>query len=196
MMKFDGGEFMAKKSVYARQADEKMKKTLDHFADELKKVRTGRPSTAIFEDIKVDYYGVPTPINQVANLSVGEERVVIITPWDKKMLEAIEKAINSSNFGFHAINDGNVVRVSFPNPTIEERKKLVKGVKEMLEETKIALRNIRRDDIKKIKEDLNSSVLSEDEAKKMEDEIQEILKENEEEAEKIFQKKEKEIMES
>ncbi len=179
---------MAKKSSYAKEAEEKMKKTIEHFEDELKKVRTGRPTTAIFEDIKVDYYGVPTPINQVATLSVGE--------WDKKMLEPIEKAINASNFGFHAINDGNVVRVSFPNPTIEERRKLVKAVKEMLEETKVALRNIRRDDIKKVKEIKNEGSLSEDEAKKMEDEIQEILKEKEEDAEKIFQRKEKEIMES
>jgi ribosome recycling factor len=187
---------MAKRSSYAKEAEEKMKKTIEHFEDELKKVRTGRPTTAIFEDIKVDYYGVPTPINQVATLSVGEERTVAITPWDKKMLEPIEKAINASNFGFHAINDGNVVRVSFPNPTIEERRKLVKAVKEMLEETKVALRNIRRDDIKKVKEIKNDGSLSEDEAKKMEEEIQEILKEKEEEAEKIFQRKEKEIMES
>lgn len=187
---------MAKKSSYAIEAEEKMKKTLEHFEEELRKIRTGRPSTAIFEDIKVDYYGVPTPINQLATLTIGEERTVIITPWDKKMLEPIEKAINASNFGFHAINDGNVIRVKFPTPTLEERKKLVKVVKGMLEETKVALRNIRRDDIKVVKDQKNNSSLSEDEAKKIEEEIQDTLKQMEEEAEKIYERKEKEIMES
>ncbi|MFY9125601.1 MAG: ribosome recycling factor, partial [Defluviitoga tunisiensis] len=116
---------MARKSVYAKQTEEKMAKVVEHFEEELKKVRTGRPSTAFFEDIKVNYYGTPTPINQIANMSIGEDRTVIISPWDRKMLEAIEKAINSSNFGFNAINDGNVIRVKFPTPTVEDRKKLV-----------------------------------------------------------------------
>jgi len=187
---------MSLNSPYLKEVKSKMEKTISHYEDELKKLRTGRPSPAIFEDIKVDYYGTPTQINQTSNVVVGEDRVISITPWDKGLLEKIEKAINASPLGLHAINDGNAVRVSFPAPTGEDRKKWVKVAKEMMEETKIALRNIRREDIKKVKEDQKNGELPEDTAKKIEDEIQKILKEHEDKADHVFHKKEKEILES
>ncbi|HOO75881.1 MAG: ribosome recycling factor [Thermotogae bacterium] len=184
------------KSTYEKEVTEKMKKTVVHYEEELKKLRTGRPSPAMFEDIRIDYYGTPTPVNQTGSVTVTEDRTVVISPWEKSLLEKIEKAINAANLGIHAINDGSVVRVAFPSPTGEDRKKWVKHAKDMMEETKIALRNIRRDDIKKVKDDQKSSLISEDESKKAEEEITKILKEYEEKSEAVFAKKEKEIMES
>lgn len=187
---------MAKKSSYVTEADNKMDKTVQHYKEELKKLRTGRPSASLFEEMTVDYYGTPTPISQTSTVKVGEDRSVSIQPWDKSLLEKIEKTINSSDLGLHAINDGTVVRVNFPSPTVEDRRKWVRLAKDMMEETKIALRNIRRDDIKKVKELKENGDIPEDEAKKIEEEIQEVLKKHEEKSEEIFQHKEKEIMES
>lgn len=187
---------MSKKSPYVKEAISKMDKTILHFKDELKKLRTGRPTPALFEEIKLDYYGTPTPINQVGNVNVGDDRSVVITPWDKSMLEKIEKAINASNLGLHAMNNGSLVRINFPSPTGEDRKKWVKHAKEMMEDTKVALRNIRRDDVKKVKEEKEDGSIPEDEAFKIEEEIQQVLKDHEKKAEEVFEHKEKEIMES
>jgi len=180
---------MSKKSPYVKDADQKMDKTVVHFKEELKKLRTGRPTPALFEEITVDYYGTPTPINQAANLVVGDDRSVVITPWEKSLLEKIEKSINSSDLGLRANNNGSIVRVNFPSPTVEDRRKWVKHAKDMMEDTKIALRNIRRDDIKKVKEDKENGEIPEDEAFKIEEEIQQVLKDHEKKAEEIFEHK-------
>jgi ribosome recycling factor len=193
---YGGGFIMARKSSYVTEADNKMDKTVQHYKEELRKLRTGRPSASLFEEMVVDYYGAPTPINQTATINVGEDRSVAIQPWDKSLLEKIEKEINKSDLGLHAINDGTVVRVNFPSPTVEDRRKWVKHAKDMMEDTKIALRNIRRDDLKKVKEHKENGDIPEDEAKKIEEEIQEVLKNHEAKAEEIFQHKEKEIMDS
>ncbi|MDN5343568.1 ribosome recycling factor [Oceanotoga sp. DSM 15011] len=184
------------KNAYSKSVTDKMEKSVNHLRDELKKLRTGRPSASLFADMMVDYYGAPTPVSQTSTVTVGEDRSVSITPWDKSLLEKIEKTINSSNLGLHAINDGVVVRVNFPAPTVEDRKKWVKIAKDMLEDTKVSLRNIRRDELKLVKEDKDNGDLPEDDAKKVEDEIQNILKDHEKKVDEIFAKKEKEIMES
>nr|WP_206528187.1 ribosome recycling factor [Marinitoga sp. 38H-ov] len=187
---------MSLKDPILKEAKSKMDKTVKHLEEEYKKLRTGRPSPALFEEIMVDYYGAPTPINQTATLTVGEDRTVVITPWDKSLCSKIEKAINTANLGMMASTDGVVVRVKFPNPTVEDRRKWVKHAKELAEEMKIALRNIRREDIKVIKEKQKNGEIPEDDAKKLEDEIQNILKEHENKIDEVFHKKEKEIMES
>ena len=185
---------MAKKHPVVKDMINKMDKTIKHLDDEYKRFRTGRPSPLLFEEIKVDYYGVPTPINQVASLSV-DGRMVVISPWDKTLCKTIEKAINSSDLGLRASTDGNVVRVNFPSPTTEDRKKWVKKAKEMLEDTKVALRNERREAVKIIKEKQKSGEIPEDDAKKIEEDIQKTLKDYENKAEELFKEKEKEIME-
>jgi ribosome recycling factor len=189
-------DIVSLKDPILKEAKAKMDKTVKHLEEEYKKLRTGRPSPALFEEITVDYYGTPTPINQTATLTVGEDRTVVITPWDKSLCSKIEKAINSENLGMMASTDGIVVRVKFPNPTVEDRKKWVKHAKDLAEEMKIALRNIRREDIKVIKEKQKNGEIPEDDAKKLEDEIQNILKEHEKKIDEVFHKKEKEIMES
>jgi len=187
---------MPAKTAYGKAIQEKLEKTFKHLEEELKGLRTGRPSTAIFENIKVEFYGNPSPINQVGSLNLTEDRTLVITPYDRSMLSKIEKAINASDIGLHAINDGIVIRVAFPTPTGEDRKKWVKKAKEQVEETKIALRNIRRDDLKKIKDDQKNSKITEDESKKAEEDITKVLKEYEDKCDLLFAKKEKEIMES
>ncbi|ABQ47398.1 ribosome recycling factor [Thermotoga petrophila RKU-1] len=178
-----------------KEAKEKMKKTLERIEDELRKMRTGKPSPAILEEIKVDYYGVPTPVNQLATISVSEERTLVIKPWDKSVLSLIEKAINASDLGLNPINDGNVIRLVFPSPTTEQREKWVKKAKEIVEEGKIAIRNIRRDILKKIKEDQKEGKIPEDDAKRLENEIQKLTDEFIENLDKVFEIKKEEIME-
>ncbi|ADA67486.1 ribosome recycling factor [Thermotoga petrophila RKU-10] len=178
-----------------KEAKEKMKRTLEKIEDELRKMRTGKPSPAILEEIKVDYYGVPTPVNQLATISVSEERTLVIKPWDKSVLSLIEKAINASDLGLNPINDGNVIRLVFPSPTTEQREKWVKKAKEIVEEGKIAIRNIRRDILKKIKEDQKEGKIPEDDAKRLENEIQKLTDEFIENLDKVFEIKKEEIME-
>lgn len=178
-----------------KEAKEKMKKTLEKIEDELKKMRTGKPSPAILEEIKVDYYGVPTPVNQLATISVSEERTLVIKPWDRSVLSLIEKAINASDLGLNPVNDGNVIRLVFPTPTTEQREKWVKKAKEIVEEGKIAIRNIRREIIKKIKEDQKEGNIPEDDARRLENEVQKLTDEFIEKLDEVFEIKKKEIME-
>ncbi|AIY88710.1 MULTISPECIES: ribosome recycling factor [Thermotoga] len=178
-----------------KEAKEKMKRTLEKIEDELRKMRTGKPSPAILEEIKVDYYGVPTPVNQLATISVSEERTLVIKPWDKSVLSLIEKAINASDLGLNPINDGNVIRLVFPSPTTEQREKWVKKAKEIVEEGKIAIRNIRREILKKIKEDQKEGLIPEDDAKRLENEIQKLTDEFIEKLDEVFEIKKEEIME-
>ncbi|MBB6061804.1 ribosome recycling factor [Thermosipho japonicus] len=183
------------KDPILKEAELRMKKSVEAIDEELKKLRTGRPSPALLEEIKVDYYGVPTPINQVATINVTEERSLIIKPWEKNLLSAIEKAIQASDLGLNPTNDGNVVRLVFPSPTTEQRQKWVKKTKEIVEHGKIAIRNIRRDVIKELKEMTKNGEISEDDEKRLEKEVQNLTDKYIEELDKLFEKKEKEIME-
>ena len=128
-----------------KDADGKMKKSVAKIEEELKHLRTGRPSPAVLEEIKVDYYGTPTPINQLATITVGNDRSLSIKPWDKSTLKLIERAIMASDLGLNPINDGNSLKLIFPTPTTEQRQKWVKKAKDIVEQGKIAVRNIRRD---------------------------------------------------
>lgn len=183
------------KEPILKEAELRMKKSVEAIEEELKKLRTGRPSPALLEEIKVDYYGVPTPINQVATINVTEERSLIIKPWEKNLLSAIEKAIQASDLGLNPTNDGNVVRLVFPSPTTEQRQKWVKKTKEIVEHGKIAVRNIRRDVIKELKEMTKNGEISEDDEKRLEKEVQNLTDKYIEELDKLFERKEKEIME-
>ncbi|ACJ76057.1 frr ribosome recycling factor [Thermosipho africanus TCF52B] len=183
------------KDPILKEAELRMKKSVEAIDEELKKLRTGRPSPALLEEIKIDYYGVPTPINQVATINVTEERSLIIKPWEKNLLSAIEKAIQASDLGLNPTNDGNVVRLVFPSPTTEQRQKWVKKTKEIVEHGKIAVRNIRRDVIKELKEMTKNGEISEDDEKRLEKEVQNLTDKYIEELDKLFERKEKEIME-
>jgi len=173
---------------------EKMEKTLEHHKSELKAVRTGRASVSLFDNIKVDYYGTPTPLTQVAALN-AEPRMILIQPWEPSMIKPIEKAIQSSNLGLTPSNDGRVIRVPIPPLTEERRKEIVKVVKKMSEEAKIAIRNERRDAIEKLKKMEKDKQISEDDNKKGSEMIQKLTDEYIKKIEETTEKKEKEIME-
>ncbi|ACR80299.1 MULTISPECIES: ribosome recycling factor [Kosmotoga] len=183
------------KNMLLKDAEERMKKSTEKISEEFSHMRTGRPSPAILEEIKVDYYGVPTPINQLATINVSEDRSLIIRPWEKNMLSHIEKAILASNLGLTPINDGNVVRLNFPIPTTEQREKWVKLSKEIAEKGKIAVRNIRRDVLKEAKEMEKNKEMTEDDLRRFEEELQKLTDKYVEEMDKLFEKKKKEIME-
>ncbi|MFN6992092.1 MAG: ribosome recycling factor [Fervidobacterium sp.] len=181
-------------NTYVKTTEEKMKKTVEKISEELKHLRTGRATPAVLEEIKVDYYGVPTPILQIAQVNT-EERQLIVKPWERNLLNAVEKAILASDLGLTPVSDGNVIRINFPSPTTEQRQKWVKKAKEIVEEGKIAVRNIRRDILKDIKDKKKDGEISEDEEKKLEKEIQNLTDKYVAELDKLFEKKEKEIME-
>ena len=173
---------------------EKMEKTLNVFENNLAEVRAGRANPAILNKIKIDYYGVPTPISQVAGISVPEARLIVIQPWDASVLKEIEKAILASDIGINPNNDGKVIRLAFPELNEERRKEIVKDIKKMAEEAKVAVRAIRRDGIDEAKAKQKNSEMTEDELKTAEDEIQKITDKYVEEVEKVLEQKEKEIM--
>ncbi len=173
----------------------RMKKSVDKCEKELIGIRTGRASTALLEEIKVSYYGVATPLKQLATLTVPEPRMVLIQPWDKSVIKDIEKAISSSDLGLNPTNDGNVIRVSFPPLTEERRRQLVKLVRKIAEEYKIAIRNIRREGNEEVKEMEKEKMISEDEAKRALKEIQKITDEFIKLIDELVERKEKEIME-
>ena len=174
--------------------EERMNKTLSVLEENFSEVRAGRANPAILNKISVDYYGVPTPINQVAGISVPEARLIVIQPWDARVLKDIEKAILSSDIGLNPNNDGKVIRLAFPELTEERRKDLVKDIKKIAEESKVAIRAIRRDGIDEAKEMEKESLMTEDELKKAEDQIQKLTDKKIAEIDVILDKKEKEIM--
>ena len=176
-------------------SEEGMKKSLQALQDEFKTMRGSRASQALFEKIRVDYYGQKVPINQVATISIPEARQVIIQPWDRSVLGEIEKAIQKSELSVNPNNDGKVIRINIPPLTEDRRKELVKLTKGMAETTRVAIRNHRRDANEEIKKAQKSSELSEDEAKKATDEIQKLTDRNIEEVNKLLEAKEKEILE-
>ena len=173
---------------------DRMEKSLDAFAQKLSEVRAGRANPAILNKIKIDYYGTPTPINQVAGVSVPEARLIVIQPWDASVLKEIEKAILASDIGINPNNDGKVIRLAFPELNEERRKELVKDVKKMAEEAKVAIRTIRRDGIDEFKTKQKNSEITEDDLRNAETEIQKITDKEIEEVDKILADKETEIM--
>ena len=174
--------------------EERMDKTLSVLEENFSEVRAGRANPAILNKVKVDYYGVPTPINQVAGVSVPEARLIVIQPWDASVLKDIEKAIVAADIGLKPNNDGKVIRLAFPELTEERRKDLVKDIKKMAEESKVSVRAIRRDGIDEAKSLQKESLLTEDEEKKAEEQIQKLTDKKIAEIDAMLEKKEKEIM--
>ena len=154
--------------------EDKMKSAVEHLERELKTVRAGRANPGVLDKVTVDYYGSPTPIQQVASVAVSEARTLTITPWDRTLLRAISKAILASDVGINPIDDGQVIRLVFPAPTEERRKQLTKDVKKQGEDAKTAVRNIRRDAMDKFKAMKKAGELTEDDQKKLEEETQKL----------------------
>ena len=174
--------------------EEKMNKSISVFEEKLAEIRAGRANPAILNKIKVNYYGQPTPINQVAGISVPEARLIEIQPWDLSLLKEIEKEILKADIGINPNNDGKVIRLAFPELNEERRKELVKEIKKMSEEAKVAIRAIRREAIDNFKAMQKNSEITEDELKTAEDNVQKITDKKVEEIEKRYQTKEKELM--
>jgi ribosome recycling factor len=185
---------MSKETVFQKLKDE-MEKAIITLGKSFSRVRTGRASVALLDGIKVDYYGVATPITQVANVSVPESRLILIVPWDVSVIGAIEKAIQKSDLGLTPSNDGKVVRLSIPQLTEERRKEIAKVVKKMAEEGKIKLRNARRDTNEELKNMKKNNQISEDELFTAQEEVQKLTDQYIEKTDKILVAKEKEIME-
>ena len=175
-------------------ATEKMNKTISVMKQEYNSLRAGRANPQALDRILVDYYGSPTPINQMGNISVPEPRMLIIALWDTKMIPAVEKAIQKSDLGINPANDGKVIRLIFPELTEERRKELAKVIRKKAEESKVAVRSIRRDAMEDIKKQKKDNLLTEDDQKKLEEKVQKLTDEKVKEIDTIAQAKEKEIM--
>ncbi|MEE1010815.1 MAG: ribosome recycling factor [Acutalibacteraceae bacterium] len=175
-------------------AEEKMGKTVNVLNSDYAAIRAGRANASVLDKIRVDYYGTPTPINQMAAISVAEARILVIQPWDSSTLAPIEKAIQTSDIGINPQNDGKVIRLTFPQLTEERRKELGKEVKKTAEDSRIAVRSIRRDCIDKVKKMEKSSEITEDDLKVAEKKLQDITDKYIKEIDKLAEAKEKEIM--
>lgn len=178
-----------------QDAEERMNKALGALRSDFSTIRTGKANPSILEKVVVDYYGTPTPISQMANISVPEARMLMIQPWDRTVIASIEKAILKSDLGLNPNNDGTAIRLVLPQLTQETRKDLVKKVKKKAEEAKVGIRNIRRDCNDELKAIEKSKEISEDECKKAQDEMQKITDKFVADIEKVLENKEKEIME-
>jgi ribosome recycling factor len=176
------------------EIEERMNKTINVFVDNLSEIRAGRANPNILSKIMVEYYGTPTPINQMAGVSVPEPRMILIQPWDMSVLKEIEKAIQKADIGINPNNDGKVIRLTFPELTEERRKEIVKDIKKMTEEAKIAIRSIRRDGIDMAKAAQKNGEITEDDLTGAENKIQKMTDTKIEEIDKISADKEKEIM--
>ena len=176
------------------EIEEKMKKAVSVLEEQLSSIRAGRANPKILEKVLVEYYGVPTPINQVANIMVPEARMIAIQPWDASILKEIEKAIQKSDIGINPTNDGKVIRLVFPELTEERRKELVKEIKKLSEDSKIALRNVRRDGIEDFKSKQKASEITEDDLHQAEEDIQKITDKFVGIVESTIDAKEKEVM--
>ena len=177
------------------QAESKMKKTVDLLIKDYATLRAGRATPALLDKILVDYYGTPTPINQMATVSAPEPRLLVIQPWDRNMLPQIDKAILKSDLGITPVSDGNVIRLSIPPLTEEKRKDLVKIINKKAEEARIAIRNLRREANEQIKTAEKKGEISEDSAKRYLDDIQDLTDKYIKNIDKVAEAKEKEIME-
>ena len=174
--------------------DEKMDKVIERLEVNFSEIRAGRANPAILNKVQVEYYGAMSPLSQIASISVPEARLIVIQPWDKSLLSQIVRAIEMSDIGINPMNDGQVIRLNFPELTEERRKDLVKDVRKLSEESKVAIRNIRRDEMDLVKTQLKNSEISEDEAKADENKIQKKTDDYVAKIEEITTKKEKEIM--
>jgi len=177
------------------QCEERMKKSIASLKDEFNGVRTGRASPALLDKIRVDYYGQKSPLSQVATVSVPEARLIVVQPWDRSLFSDIEKAILKSELGLNPSNDGKVIRIAIPPLTEQRRKELVKSAKAMAEQSRVAVRNIRRDGIEDLKKQSAAGGIPEDTLKKEEEELQKLTDSYIQQISKIFEEKEKEIME-
>lgn len=176
------------------QIEEKMEKTINVLEENFAEIRAGRANPAILNKVKVDYYGVPTPINQVAGISVPEARMIVIQPWDASILKEIEKAILVADIGINPNNDGKLIRLNFPELTEDRRKEIVKDIKKLSEEAKIAVRAIRRDAMDLAKKEQKDGEMTEDEEKQAEEKIQKLTDNKVGIIDDMSAKKEKEIM--
>jgi ribosome recycling factor len=177
------------------KAREHMSKSVEHLQQQLARLRTGRATPALIEHIRVDYYGVPTPITQVGTVTVPEPRMLVIQPWDRSLLGAIEKAILQSDIGITPSNDGSVIRIVLPPLSEERRQELVKVCRKYAEEARVAVRNIRREYMEELRRIEKEEHLSEDERRRGEQELQKITDKFMEEIERLRERKEKEILE-
>ena len=175
--------------------ENKMKKTVEVLQSQFASVRAGRANPAVLEQIRVEYYGTPTPINQIANIGALDPRTLAIQPWDPQSLKTIEKAILASDLGINPQNDGRIIRLVFPQLTEERRKELAKQTKKYGDEAKVAIRNIRRDAIEKFKKQQKASEITEDDYKIVEKDVQKLTDDFIKEIDKICEKKEKELTE-
>lgn len=178
-----------------KEINEKMQKSINVLANEFASIRAGRANPGVLDKIVVDYYGTPTPIIQMAAVSVSEARILVIQPWDASTLKAIEKAILTSDLGINPTNDGRVIRLAFPQLTEERRKEIVKSIAKYGEECKVAIRSIRRDANEKFKTLKKNSEISEDDLKGLEKDVQDLTDKFCKEIDEMAKKKEKEIME-
>ncbi|HIC94921.1 MAG TPA: ribosome recycling factor [Anaerolineae bacterium] len=178
-----------------KDAEERMSKAVEVLQDDLKTIRTGRASPALVERLLVEYYGTPTPLNQLATISAPEARLLTIRPWDPSILPAIEKAILKSELGLTPINDGKIIRLPIPRLTEERRQELVRLVRKRVEEGRVAVRNVRRDALNDLRELEREGLIAEDEFYRAKDDLQELTDKFIEKMGKIGQKKEEEIME-
>lgn len=174
---------------------EKMNKTINALKDELNGIRTGRASASIFDKVRVNYYDNPSPLSQVATISIPEARMIVIQPWEKNLITEIEKAILKADLGLNPSNDGKVIRISIPPLTAERRKELVKQAKQIAESSRVAIRNIRRDGNDTLKKQQKDGLITEDELKTSEDSLQKSTDKFIADINKIMDDKEKEIME-
>ncbi|MGI5889126.1 MAG: ribosome recycling factor [Oscillospiraceae bacterium] len=174
---------------------DKMDKTLTALENELASIRAGRANPAVLDKITVDYYGTPTPLNQLAAISVSEARILVIQPWEPSLLKSIEKAIQASDLGINPQNDGHVIRLIFPTLTEERRKDLVKDIKKYGENSKVAVRGMRRDAIEDYKKQEKASEISEDDLKDLQEEIQKVTDEKIAKIDELIKKKEQELLE-
>lgn len=174
--------------------EEKMNKTIEVLEQNYAEVRAGRANPAILNKVKIDYYGTPTPINQVAGISVPEARLIVIQPWDVSILKEIEKEILKADIGINPNNDGKVIRLAFPELNEERRKEIVKEIKKMAEDSKVAVRSARRDGIDEAKKMQKDSLMTEDELRDAEERIQKLTDKKIEEIDSVLANKEKEIM--
>lgn len=178
-----------------RNAEVRMAKAIELVKEDLAGIRTGRANPGLVSNVRVDYHGVPMPLNQIASISVPEARMLVIQPWEKDMLPSIEKAILKSDLGINPTNDGNVVRLAIPQLTEERRNEMVKMVRRRVEEGKVAVRNVRRDGVEKLRQLKDSKELSEDEQKRTMNRLQQITDNSTGEIDQIAKGKEAELME-
>ena len=178
-----------------KKAEERMGRRYDHMCQEFSEIRAGRANPAVLDKVKVDYYGAPTPVNQLAAVSVTEARTLTIQPWDASILRQIEKAIQKSDIGINPMNDGKLIRLQFPPLTEDRRKEIVKDVQKLAEETKVQIRNVRRDTIEKLKAKKKAGELTEDDLKLGEKKTQDLTDKFIKKVDTISADKQKEIME-